>query len=56
LETRVREFINEKSGRYTLSEISARFCSAENPDSDDFATILRRLIDQEEVPAPVDWS
>ena len=56
LETRIREFINEKSGRYTLSEISARFSSAENPDSDNFATVLRRLIDQEEVPAPVDWS
>jgi ATP-dependent DNA helicase RecQ len=54
LEKRIREFVNEKSGRYTLSEISARFCSAENPDSDNFATILRRLIDQEEVPAPVD--
>ena len=55
LETKVREFINEKSGRYTLSEISARFRSAENPDSDNFATVLRRLIDQDEVPAPMDW-
>ena len=56
LETKVREFINEKSGRYTLSEISARFRSAENPDSDNFATVLRRLIDQDEVPAPLDWN
>ena len=55
LETKIREFINEKSGRYTLSEISARFCSAENPDSDNFTTVLRRLIDQDEVPAPMDW-
>ena len=55
LETRIREFINEKSGRYTLSEISARFRSAVNPDSDNFATVLRRLIDQDEVPAPMDW-
>ena len=56
LETRIREFIKEKSGRYTLSEISARFRSAENPDSDNFATVLRRLIDQDEVPAPIDWN
>ena len=56
LETRIREFIKEKSGRYTLSEISAQFRSAENPDSDNFATVLRRLIDQDEVPAPIDWN
>ena len=56
LETRIREFIKDKSGRYTLSEISARFRSAENPDSDNFATVLRRLIDQDEVPAPIDWN
>jgi ATP-dependent DNA helicase RecQ len=56
LETRIREYINEKSGRYTLSEISARFRSAENPDSDNFATALRRLIDQADVPAPMDWT
>ena len=56
LETRLVEFINEKSGRYTLSDVSARFRSAENPDSDKFATVLRRLIDQEEVPAPIDWN
>ena len=56
LETGIREFINEKSGRYTLSEISARFRSAENPDSDNFATVLRRLVDQDEVPAPIDWN
>ena len=56
LETRIREFINEKSGRYTLSEISARFRSAENTDSDNFTAVLRRLIDQGEVPAPTDWN
>ena len=56
LEARVIEYVNEKSGRYSLSEMTARFCSAENPDSDAFATVLRRLIDQEEVPAPIDWN
>ena len=56
LETKLIEYINGKSGRYTLSEISARFRSAENPDSDNFATALRRLIDQDEVPAPSDWN
>ena len=56
LETKLIEYVNGKSGRYTLSEISARFTSAENPDSDSFATVLRRLIDQGEVPAPADWN
>ena len=56
LETKIREYINEKSGRYTLSEISARFRSAENPDSENFTTVLRRMVDQEEVPAPIDWN
>ena len=56
LETRIREYINEKSGRYTLSEISARFRSAENPDSDNFTAVLRRLVDQGEVPVPLDWN
>ena len=56
LETRIREYIKEKSGRYTLAEISARFGSAENPDSDSYAPVLRRLIDQDAVPAPSDWN
>ena len=56
LETKLIEYVNGKSGRYTLSEISTRFTSAENPDSDSFATVLRRLIDQGEVPAPLDWN
>ena len=56
LETNIMEYIKEKSGRYTLSDVSARFRSAENPDSDKFATVLRRLIDQGEVPAPIDWN
>ena len=56
LETKLKDFINEKSGSYTLSEISARFSSAENPDSDDFIVVLRRLIDQGEVPVPVDMN
>ena len=56
LEVRLKEFINEKSGRYTLSEISARFRSAENQDSDQFSDVLRRLIDQDDVPAPMDWN
>ena len=56
LETRIREYIKEKSGRYTLSEISARFRSAENPDSCHFTEVLRRMIDQDEVPAPKDWT
>ena len=56
LETKLIEYVNGKSGRYTLSEMSARFSSAENPDSDSFATVLRRLIDQGEVPAPLDWN
>ena len=56
LETKLIEYVNGKSGRYTLSEMSARFSSAENPDSDSFATVLRRLIDQGEVLAPADWN
>ena len=56
LEERLKDYINNKSGRYTLSEISARFRSSENPDSDNFATVLRRLVDQDEVPAPIDWN
>ena len=56
LETGLKEYINEKSGRYTLSEISARFSSAENHDSCHFTEVLRRMIDQEEIPAPVDWN
>ena len=56
LETALKEYINEKSGRYTLSEISARFSSAENQDSCHFTEVLRRMIDQDEVPAPVEWN
>lgn len=51
----VREFIlNEKSGRYTLSDVSARFGSPDEACSDNWISHLRLLIDEGEVPPPED--
>ena len=51
----VKEFIlNEKSGRYTLSDVSARYGSPEEACSDNWILHLRRLIDEGEVPPPED--
>ena len=53
----VKEYINnEKSGRYTVSDISSRFYSAENPDSGRVIRMLRAMIDDELVPPPTDWN
>ena len=53
----VKEYINnEKSGRYTVSDISSRFYSAENPDSERVIRMLRAMIDDELVPPPTDWN
>ena len=56
LETSLKEYVNEKTGRYSIAEISARFNSAENQDSGHFTEVLRRMIDQEVIPAPEDWN
>ena len=53
----IKEYINvEQSGVYRLADFLTKYSSAENPDSDTALMLLRRLIDSEEVPAPVDWS
>ena len=44
--------MDEKSGRYTISDISARFGSADKVESDSYLTLLRRLIDEGTVPKP----
>ena len=48
--------MDEKSGRYTISDISARFGSADKAESDSYLTLLRRLIDEGKVPAPYSQS
>lgn len=48
--------IDEKSGRYTISDISDRFGSADKAESDSYLTLLRRLIDEGKVPAPYSQS
>ena len=48
-------FINDdKSGRYSLSEVMARFASPEAEDTRSVAHILRRLIDEGTVPPPAE--
>ena len=48
--------MDEKSGRYTISDISARFGSADKAELDSYLTLLRRLIDEGKVPAPYSQS
>ena len=48
--------MDEKSGRYTISDISDRFGSADKAESDSYLTLLRRLIDEGKVPAPYSQS
>ena len=53
----IKEYINVgQSGVYRLTDFLVKYASAENPDSDRALKMLRRLIDKEEVPAPVDWN
>ena len=48
-------FINDdKSGRYSLSEVMERFASPEAEDTRSVAHILRRLIDEGTVPPPAE--
>ena len=47
-------FINESmSGKYSVEDVSRRFGAASSDLSDDFVTVLRRLIDEGVVPPPV---
>ncbi len=47
------EYVNvEMSGLYSIHDISARFGSATSRSSDDYISILRRLIDEGSVPPP----
>ena len=46
-------FVNEEmSGKYTLEDIVRRFGTATVSESDDYALVLRRLIDEGRVPPP----
>ena len=49
----LKYFINEeKSGRYTIDDVTVRFASAADSVSDDLIAVLRRLIDEGMVPPP----
>ena len=53
VEARIISFVNdEKSGHYTMSEFTSRFCSAVASSGLDCVSILRRLIDDGTVPPP----
>lgn len=53
VEQTVREYAVENEG-YRLSDIEARYGSAENPCSDSLTSVVRGLIDAGEIPPPSD--
>lgn len=56
LATLISHFVNvEMSGKYTLDDFLARFAVPGTASPEECVTILRCLVDEDEVPAPICW-
>ena len=54
-EAELKSFIcDEKSGVYTIADVNQRFCAGLSEGNPDYIAILRRLVDEEELPPPMD--
>ena len=54
-EAQLKSFVSdEKSGVYTIEDVNLRFRAALSEGNPDYIAILRRLVDEEELPPPMD--